>query len=505
MKLIRLTSTSQTAYFDNTFNDDIVIKPNGKVALHSLSTETAPNKIELNSTNNVVEFSVQTGQSPATFEAELLPGIYDKTNQEVLFTTMYQKMNEELNGNADFADQESFPTGVQVGMQWNAEVSTGDFGESGKFYAGYKIANLKDMSIKETDKLWANSNITETSPAGTKRYKMTATATETYLQSLDPFTQGCGHYSTKLSVLPGTDGGDTVSQGVFIGLTQYEFDAAYPPTKEECIVGIQAPFNGSGVIVWEDGEASTPSATETCNQGDRLGLEFAAGLIFPVIYDSTDGNVRQLIDAHGQDEFSYNFRRSDMEGEIPLYLIVILENTTTSPQIDTVRWTPDAWAYETAHGTPPNKHTHLGVGPSNPNVTSRGYMLLSTELSGFLGYPSVRRPQTGLDILSTKSFFWGASKLYSNSTFADSFYVELLSNAVDGYDGLTSGKKNILAVIPQSDSDSSILYSPSFPVFLDMNNNYEMTLRTIRARLLNADGSSVQTDGLSVLTLLFDA
>ncbi len=33
MKLIRLVTTSPNANFDNTFNEDILLKPNSKIAL----------------------------------------------------------------------------------------------------------------------------------------------------------------------------------------------------------------------------------------------------------------------------------------------------------------------------------------------------------------------------------------------------------------------------------------------------------------------------------------
>ena len=79
----------------------------------------------------------------------------------------------------------------------------------------------------------------------------------------------------------------------------------------------------------------------------------------------------------------------------------------------------------------------------------------------------------------------------------------MLSLNLDCYDGLTRGRKSILAVIPKSDSDNSLLYEPDFPVFVSLNNQNEITLRNIRCRVLHSDGSPLSTDGLSVLTLLF--
>ena len=85
---------------------------------------------------------------------------------------------------------------------------------------------------------------------------------------------------------------------------------------------------------------------------------------------------------------------------------------------------------------------------------------------------------------------------------SDSFVVQLLSLKLDSYDGLTGQRENILAVIPQSDNDNRLLYTPPYPVFLDIDNNQPLSIRNIRARVLRGDLSEVNSEGLCVMTVI---
>ena len=85
---------------------------------------------------------------------------------------------------------------------------------------------------------------------------------------------------------------------------------------------------------------------------------------------------------------------------------------------------------------------------------------------------------------------------------SDSFVVQLLSLKLDSYDGLTGQRENILAVIPQSDNDNRLLYTPPYPVFLDIDNNQPLSIRNIRARVLRGDLSEVDSEGLCVMTVI---
>ena len=498
MKIVRLTSDEQTAMFDNTFNDDITIGAKSRVALHSVTTETAPRVIDLNASNNTITIQVQNGQ---VFNPVIKSGIYNKANNSVLFKDIGDKINESLMGKKDPASSTSFPTGAQMGMMFKCDIGTDKvMGETGKVFVGYKTLNEANMSTDDTKGTWFSSLVTEAPSGNTKSYKRTSgggdDGAESYLHSQTPITQGCGQISAKaLTLDPFVSEANPFESGFFIGLTDIKPTKGAILSYADCLFGVQCPGGGTGgepnIVTGDD---ATPVEQEFA-VGERLGLERYEGKWVAVKYTTANVRVPFTVDgATDAAEMPYNYS----EGFDDLYAVVIFAGSGTDTVIDTVRWTPDPYLY----ATPPT--SHLGVGPTNPNLSTQGFLEMANSLSNFLGFNASRTPVIGTKTLTPKQFTFNATNLLKDALNAESFYVELLSLSLDCYDGLTNGRKSILAVIPVSDSDQKILYEPDFPVFIDINNQYETSLRTIRARLLNQDGSPVLTEGVSVLTLLFD-
>ena len=105
--------------------------------------------------------------------------------------------------------------------------------------------------------------------------------------------------------------------------------------------------------------------------------------------------------------------------------------------------------------------------------------------------------------MAAPKFGWTGKSTFSDTLKGQGFYVELMTGTCEGYDGQTGQRKNILAVIPESDSDDKILFQPAFPTFLELNNSHPLVLRNIRTRLLQTDGSSLGVNGMNSMTLLF--
>ena len=105
--------------------------------------------------------------------------------------------------------------------------------------------------------------------------------------------------------------------------------------------------------------------------------------------------------------------------------------------------------------------------------------------------------------MKADKFAWTADSIFGSGVLGQGFYVELMTGTCEGYDGSTGQRKNILAVMPESDSDDKLLFQPSFPVFLEMNNSHPLVLRNIRARVLQTDGTSLGVTGMNSMTLLF--
>jgi len=81
-----------------------------------------------------------------------------------------------------------------------------------------------------------------------------------------------------------------------------------------------------------------------------------------------------------------------------------------------------------------------------------------------------------------------------------------LNIKLNSYDGLTSTRRNIVAIIPNQVSSSSekLLYSVPNPIMLDIDNLYEMNLNSIRARIMSGDdaGSLLEVNDRIELTFL---
>ena len=63
MKILRLTTQNPQAIFDTSVNDELLIQPNAKIALQSLTLEQDDEFLVIDSTNDTFTYSTQTGQS----------------------------------------------------------------------------------------------------------------------------------------------------------------------------------------------------------------------------------------------------------------------------------------------------------------------------------------------------------------------------------------------------------------------------------------------------------
>ena len=115
------------------------------------------------------------------------------------------------------------------------------------------------------------------------------------------------------------------------------------------------------------------------------------------------------------------------------------------------------------------------------------------------------QPGAGLGVV-------GDNIVYSILT-SNIYLVEMLNMKLDSYDNYSDntskskrGRSNILAVINSNEFntgniDRVLLYEPNDPIYISLLNANELSLRNIRARLVNLDYSPVRTFGISTLTI----
>ena len=521
MKIVRLTENNgNDAYFDNVFNDEINLPPFSEIALASLSINVDPGSIVISSANN----KIYEGSTVGT--VTLTPETYNLDTYDDLLYDIEASFNENT-GKSILNDAESGLPNSQVGRQWSCstDASTTGLGKEGKVSIGYRCANYEGAA----EEAFLSNQVVEAAGATPidneyKRDGGVPGEQDATLASKEPLTWGCGRFYVKLDTL--TDPGDTTG-GVFIGLTTTDHASAEStPTIAECVFGIRASRPGEPYVlnqedvVYDDDDADE-SALHLVVEGDIIGFERFATTdklteIRAVQYteDGVTAGDRDrfplVSDGVTPEESTVTYNQKDYSTR-PLYPVVIMLGSATQAIITKVQLSPDAMKLE-ADKDRYNTiiKTNGTYGLQNGGVEHNGgYLQFQPDRMGtaslytYLGYATNRVPAVGFSDMPANAFSWDAGKVFASALKGQGFYVELMTGTCEGYDGETGQRKNILAVIPESDSDFKLLYQPGFPIFLEMNNSHPLVLRNIRARVLQVDGSPLPVDGFNSMTLLY--
>tara|TARA_R110000850_G_scaffold11155_1_gene38470 strand:+ start:1033 stop:2565 length:1533 start_codon:yes stop_codon:yes gene_type:complete len=509
MKLVRLTSASNTALFDNQFNDEINLEPNSEIALQNLSLELVPKELVVDLGNHDIKWTIDA----VDYEGVLTAGVYNKTNVARLLFDIESTFNDTIDGGHDVDDYSDIPVGGELGTQWTAMINEGDVETPGhnskkprttkQIVIGYRHARTTE---KLSTKDWEVTGVGAVA-GHTQRFARTDASSgdnAAFCAGKFPLTWGCGGFGIETGPALTDDGGaaDNV-QGVFIGLTATKPVAGDPIDRADCEFGIQAPFNGTKYIIWKGGVEA--DAIEDVTAGDSMSFERYAGVIYAVKYDSAAN--RSAITYAAQTDGAYiEHAQSDNEA-YPLYPVIIVYGSDTSTEFEIPVYNPDPFLYAAEPATTHSKNLHV---PNNPEIPVAIAIELSQDVANFLGYnQNFRYPVTlgATAYENFQSFGWFAPIVFSTAGVGDSFYVQLLSLGCEGYDGRAQGNQNILATIPSMDTvvqgSARINFSSSFPLFLEINNRNAISLRNIRTRVLTSDGAAVATNGINQMTLLF--
>jgi len=176
----------------------------------------------------------------------------------------------------------------------------------------------------------------------------------------------------------------------------------------------------------------------------------------------------------------------------------------TASSVNTVRWNPDPRQTETLTGVTMETYNELntennvddfilnfadeptvGAIPGPPPNPGARWVLLrfsTTSIRDALGFSkSIHRTQLN------RHTFKGNNSLDSSNT-PNSIVIELPSLSLDSYDGKSSQRKNIIAVIPTLNQvNNRLTFYAQNPIMLDMNNDYEFNIRKISCRILDLD------------------
>jgi len=532
MKLVRLTSTENRAMFDNTLNDPISLPANAQVALSNVALASKPRSLVVDADNGVVTFNQGTIASPndvleSSFTLEA--GLYNAGNEAAFMEGMEADLNDAQSTDEWEAALDAEGS-LMMNTQWAVVENKGGANVPGagkklvdddKVVIGFRKACTNNSGkTSATDPIvpatrdFVSSNVTVAATPTTSYYndlKRTAGSGDeaSYMVGHTPMGWGPGGFALVLDTITDAGGGAAADvQGVFIGLTRINHAAnGTAPTRAECKFGIHSSFLGQSYKIYKDNVVT--DGIESVAAGEAVLIRRNKGTYEAWIADtdSTAAGLPEFDKING--ELEYTYRDNAVS---PLYPVIIFYGLAADTQVSAMSYSPDPYLFMSR-----NK----GVESIFPCLWDRFdihgedklnlEIILSQDVAEYLGFLSgglgdfrfPSGPTGSTRLVSRNNFGWKAARAFDVTGRSESFYVQLLSNGCEGYDGLKRGRENILAVIPKSDTSNILLYDVSNPLFLEIGNAFPITLRNISARVLTEDGGELATDGLSVMTLLY--
>lgn len=483
MRLLRLTTENQNAIFDATFNEDFVIPKDAKIALQNVSVEAKTDTITIDSQNQTLTYQISSyGETQVT----LTNNVYTGVNASDLFKDIQNK----LNLNTGFV--ELLNNRRELGLEWRCQLNNQqkvvieyDLGEVGEFNQQWLYDPADVQRVTTAGGLWSRL---AGQPAGTG----------VDANMIFPFTiaRGCGFTRGKIYTLENAGAGIAAENGFLIGLSNSLITDNSQLEIGNITYGLRVNIDAGGTrsYGWIENGVETPSAVTVGYVGDGhanndfIEVEINSGKVRANCYKAGGGVTPTVI------------KEWDYTAGTELFPVNIFFGERADARMSNVRIAESPYSTSGFKGDD-NNPTELHAPPvPQRNAGPNFFDLGSQSLTEFLNFSQQRTPLTSTVPLVSAAY--PASKAFNPKVVADAFLIELLNIPLDSYDSLVKQRKNLLAVVPQSDKEGIVIYEPSTPFFIDVKNDQDQLLRNIRARIVNADYTPFEMKGLATLTIL---
>ena len=446
MRIIRLVSDElQTSRFVKTISAPLMVKPESKIALKSISFDLKKTTtFVIDDDGYYLDFSVgDTDESGYIFYRAQVPlGTYTLTS----FINMVQYLiNEKL--------QALTPDENSWGFEWALQLN----------------GNILSMSFNRADLGVINSNnlaLTE----------MIAGANNTYTRS--PAALGTGYDSFAQSKLPLCKGGSNAS--IIIGGNN--------PLESDFIIGLYNSIVGTSTIllanasvaVFNDGGVYWVRRIDGSDLATDVEIEVADVVRFYKEYDAENNRGRikcDIIKESGPINVLNDFVTENFVNENQYFTFAIGSNDTGLLELAEPSIIASPFAQSTANGI-------YSVVPYANNVyqsdiTQRlasnvQLVFNSTEMRTFLGYAGITYAENLLSGHFTADYPIGQNGILNDLT--EDVVVVLENLPIDGYDFLENKKSAIVAVIPIESllkNGVNYSYTENFPTYVSLNNKEE--------------------------------
>ena len=496
MRLLRLTTDNTNAFFDNNFNTDIQIEQGQQIALQSCSFSEQISILKVDGTNNQLDFkysgnntlSIILEAKTGTEDGE--PNVYDATNFNDLLKDITDKLNKAL----------VYQTGKTIGLSFKADIAI----QTDKVRIGYRRSDHSTARSRvDRGQAELTNNCETTLNNGTVRLRRNIASANNDVAkyySLIPWRDGCFTFRTKIDGYSDTGTGNE-DNGFVFGLSTVNpsvWKSKATMSADEKTYYIKFVRNGVKYKIKAVGQPeadTTQNITAVADGGDNLDGD---SIEWSIDGSTLRATVYQKASAAGVEIYTENLPAGSNR---ELYPFVTIQGGAGRIQVR-----------NPVHSINPFHNTHLdtnvenselgysGVGAKPPAVTgnpeSANTLTMKPTVASFLGYKF-----TSISQNATSPCNFDADKIFVATNSNTSFIIELMNIQINSYNSENGQRQNIIAVVPKSIEDTSIIeYEPNNLYFIDVSNTF--SLRNIKARILRIDGSTPLVSGKSVLTLL---
>jgi hypothetical protein len=485
--LLRLTTEDNETVFNSIFKDELVIKKDSKMALQNVALQTASRDFVIDDNNKTIFYQNSTS---GVIIVELTESGYNDTNFQDLFTDIQDRLNESTI--YDYV----LDNARVLGVEWSCGIPSG----STKVLTEYKRGSL----IRDDRNSSLNTIQAEPGAGFGRQYFISdgvaGNAGFNYNRLNKKFVaRGCSYTRAKVDALNNPSGFGEALNGMILCLTSKDLtDAEADDIVEGDIkYGIWATIDAGGTrkyYYYVNGVKTLSAIAPSYNgdgdpTNDELEILINGGNVLMNVIRAN--GTRELLQAESYTAGQRLWAMEIWHGGDNAYPGTLNASFADIAYIES--------PYDTY-----NVSSGLGAVLDVPDTSPYDNFLEfdSDDLSEYLGYARRRQPATGFIFVSEASY--PADFSFTPFERHDAFIVLIDSIPLNSYDAFKGGRKNILAIIPKSDQNGELIYEPNNINYVSINNDTDINLRNIRARIVRSNYEPLKTRGLTSLTIFIE-
>ena len=491
MKLLRLTSETNNGIIDVNFNEDIQINPDSQISLMNTSFSINKKEFTVSSNNNKIIYN----DSKTSFSEALLESkTYSKADSGELITDIQNKINTSLVDNAR-----------NIGSQFKVDV------ENGKTVIQSKICpNNPQLFNNYTQGRHGNRtdniNVSVVNNGLTIGSGVSTDNDTEYITSFSAMSKANTSFRCRIEKLISKPLA-TDENGFIIALSSvhpqnFTFTGNILDQRDKLhYIQVNDLSNATNI----QSKVIDGPVVDSLLQCDKTtGTDNAKPFVNYFQIDISQGRVKgKFFNEAGENElFSVPYN-----GKQNLYPLIIMRGGSSNCKLDLVKFFLDPYENDFSRYINPSLEVESGLLGAKPisvkhkTQTVKTVVFQTSDIATVLGFES--------NTLSNESNVVGQFKNTSNNVFdlsrQNPYFIIISKNLnVDSYDSETGGRLNILHCFGDNseNSNGSVFFEPSTPVFLDIHNTTAKTVRNLRLEIRNADLTRINNDGLISLCLL---